>query len=271
MPHTGRIAHVDIEGRHSHFPSRAAWLYLPPAYLGVRRAQLPVLVLVPGQPGGPEDWLLAGKLADVVDAFAAAHDGLAPVVVVPDVTGSPFGNPLCLDSRLGATETYLADDVPDWIATHLQVAPGPLTIGGFSFGGTCALQLALRRPAVYPTFLDISGQAEPSLGDHAQTVGGAFGGDEAAFARVDPPDEMKAGRYPQSAGILAVGRDDSEFRAEDEQVTAAARAAGMTVMLDEPPGGHSWSMASDELGRALPWIAERTGLVGADLSRPVPS
>ncbi len=261
MPHTGRISHVDIPGRRSHFPSRAAWLYLPPAYLGTRRAQLPVLVLVPGQPGGPEDWLLAGKLADVVDAFAAAHDGLAPVVVIPDATGSPFGNPLCVDSRLGAAETYLADDVPEWIAGHLQVAPGPPAIGGFSFGGTCALQLAVRRPEVYPTFLDISGQAEPSLGDRAQTVGDAFGGDEAAFDRVDPLEELQARRFPGSAGILAVGRDDPDFRPQDEQVTTALRAAGMTVALDEPPGGHSWSMASDELGRALPWIAARTGLL----------
>lgn len=262
MPHTGRITHVDIPGRRSHFPSRAAWLYLPPAYLGARRAQLPVLVLIPGQPGGPEDWLLAGKLADVVDAFAAAHDGLAPVVVVPDSTGSSFGNPLCVDSRLGNTETYLTSDVPEWVASHLQVAPGPLAIGGFSFGGTCALQLAARRPDIYPTFLDISGQSEPSLGDPVQTVRDTFGGDRAAFARVDPLDELRTTRYPHSAGILAVGRDDPDFRPQDEQVAVAARAAGMTITLDEPPGGHSWSMASDELGRSLPWIAERTGLLG---------
>ncbi len=216
-------------------------------------------MLVPGQPGGPDDWLLAGRLADVADAFAAAHDGLAPVVVVPDSTGSPFGNPLCLDSRLGAAETYLADDVPEWVAAHLQVS-GRLAIGGFSFGGTCALQLAVRRPDVYPTFLDISGQAEPSLGDHARTVQDAFGGDEDAFRLVEPLAELAGKRYPTSAGWLAVGRDDPDFRPQDEQVAAAARAAGMQVTLDEPPGGHSWSMASDALGRALPWIAARTGL-----------
>ncbi len=261
MPRTGVITKVDIPGRRSHFPSRAAWLYLPPAYLGTRRAQLPVLVLVPGQPGGPDDWLLAGRLADVADEFAAAHHGLAPVVVVPDSTGSAFGNPLCLDSRLGNAETYLADDVPEWVAAHLQVSRS-LAIGGFSFGGTCALQLAVRRPEVYPTFLDVSGQAEPSLGDHAQTVGDAFGGDEDAFRRVEPLAELRAARYPNSAGVLAVGRDDPDFRPQDEQVAAAARAAGMQITLDELPGGHSWTMASDALGQALPWIGARTGLLG---------
>jgi hypothetical protein len=102
MPNTGRIATAAIPGR---FPARPAWLYLPPAYLGPVRARLPVLVLIPGQPGGPRDWLLAGRLAAVMDGFAATHDGLAPVVVVPDATGSNLGNTLCLDSRLGAAET----------------------------------------------------------------------------------------------------------------------------------------------------------------------
>jgi len=86
------------------------------------------------------------------------------VVVAADVTGSDLGNTLCLDSRLGAAETYLAEDVPPGAAANLQVDTSRLAIGGFSFGGTCALQSALRRPAVYPTFLDISGQAEPTLG-----------------------------------------------------------------------------------------------------------
>lgn len=87
MPAGGRIAHVDIPGRVSGFLARPAWVYLPPAYLASPRPRLPVLVMVPGQPGGPEDWFLAGHLAKVMDRFAEAHDGLAPQVVVTDVTG----------------------------------------------------------------------------------------------------------------------------------------------------------------------------------------
>lgn len=263
MPDTGRIARVDIPGAESGFAARPGWVYLPPAYLGSTRARLPVLVLVPGQPGGPQDWLLAGRLAEVADRFAAAHDGLAPVVVVPDVTGSDLGNTLCLDSRLGRAETYLAVDVPAWVARHLQVDPDRRAIGGFSFGGTCALQLAVRRPDVYPTFLDVSGQAEPTLGDRASTVAQAFDGDDDAFRRVAPLDELASGSWPGSAGVFAVGRDDPDFRPQTEQVAAAAAAAGMAVSVDELPGGHSWSMASQALARSLPWIGARGGLFDA--------
>jgi S-formylglutathione hydrolase FrmB len=268
MPTTGKISKVQIPGRTSGFPARPAWIYLAPAYLSSSRPRLPVLVLIAGQPGGPEDWLLAGRLAEVADRFAAAHDGLAPVIIMPDATGSSFGNPMCLDSRLGQAESYLATDVPGWAAANLQVDPEQRAIGGFSFGGTCALQLAVRRPDVYPTFLDISGQAEPTLGDHAHTVRAAFGGDEDAFRRVNPLDELRRATYPRCAGVFDVGRDDPDFRAQAKEMVRAARAAGMAASLAELPGAHSWSMASEALSRALPWISARTGLLDPALNPP---
>ncbi len=128
--------------------------------------------MLAGQPGSPEDWLNGGKLAMTMDAFAREHHGLAPVVVVPDGTGSQLANPLCLDSQLGKVASYLAVDVPTWIKTHLQVDPDPRSwaVGGLSYGGTCSLQLATNHPEVYPTFLDLSGQEEPTLGDRRRTV-----------------------------------------------------------------------------------------------------
>ena len=179
-----------------------------------------------------------------MDAFAAAHDGLAPVVVVPDVTGSSLGNTLCVDSRLGAAETYVAEDVPGWVGGHLEVDMTQLAIGGFSFGGTCALQLALRRPEVYRTFLDVSGQSQPTLGDLPRTVTAAFAGDIAAFQRVDPLSELRARTYPGTAGLFVVGRDDGVYRPQAEQVAAAAKAAGVAVTLLEVPGEHSWAIAT---------------------------
>jgi S-formylglutathione hydrolase FrmB len=259
MPRSGRIAHVDVPGVVSGFAARPAWVYLPPAYLASSRPLLPVLVLVPGQPGGPEDWLLAGRLATVLDHYAAGHAGIAPVVVVPDATGAPLANPLCLDSQLGRAETYLAVDVPAWIGSHLQVGPDR-AVGGFSFGGTCALQLAVRRPDVYPTFLDVSGQSEPTLGDHAGTVAAAFGGDEEAFRSVTPLALLAAHRFPGSAGVVTVGADDPVYGPQAQQVAAAARAAGMDITLSVRPGGHTWALAGDGLAEFLPLMARRTGL-----------
>ena len=261
MPGSGSISQVPLRGPRSGFPARSAWVYLPPAYLSSPRARLPVLVLIPGQPGGPDDWILAGRLPAVMDSFAAAHNGLAPVVIVPDVTGSAWGNTLCMDSRLGAADTYLARDVPSWAATTLQVDTSRMAVGGFSFGGTCALQMAVRHPEVYSTFLDISGEAHPTLGDRARTINQAFGGDQAAFERVDPLTILRVRRLPDSAGVVATGRDDREYGPQAAQVVIAARAAAMTIAVLQLPGGHTWANASLALSASLPWIGGRTGIL----------
>ncbi|NKS54635.1 esterase [Rhodococcus hoagii] len=263
LPASGRYTTVAIPGATSGFAARDAVVYLPPAYFANPRPMLPVLVMLAGQPGSPEDWLNGGKLAMTMDAFAREHHGLAPVVVVPDGTGSQLANPLCLDSQLGKVASYLAVDVPTWIKTHLQVDPDPRSwaVGGLSYGGTCSLQLATNHPEVYPTFLDLSGQEEPTLGDRRRTVDQAFGGDEAAFVAVNPLDLMKSRRYPDTAGIIVVGTRDDAYRGGAQKVFAAARDAGMDVQYVEVPGSHSFAVWSAGLRQEMDWLAERMGLI----------
>jgi S-formylglutathione hydrolase FrmB len=263
MPRAGQLTRVTIPGTRSGFRARPASVYLPPAYLASSRPLLPVLVLIAGQPGGPQDWLVAGTLAKVMDAFANAHAGLAPIVVVPDATGSTLANPMCLDSRLGNVESYLADDVPGWVRNNLQIDPDTRhwAIGGFSYGGTCSLQLAVRRARTYPTFLDISGQREPTLGSRTQTVQAAFGGDDSRFRAVNPLDILLDEKFRSSAGIVAVGADDRDYGPQAEQVTAATRNAGIAIQLVRLPGGHSWTIAASALRAALPWLGARGGLI----------
>lgn len=107
----------------------------------------------------------------MLDTFAAAHAGLAPVVV-DDRLGATFANLLCGDLPLGDTFPYLSVDGPAWIRAPLQVDPTPQdwAVGGLSSGGTCSLQLAVNAPPVYPTFLDFAGQDEPpsAIGQHRE-------------------------------------------------------------------------------------------------------
>ncbi|WP_346777539.1 alpha/beta hydrolase-fold protein [Rhodococcus sp. HNM0563] len=262
LPTSGAVITAPIPGATSGFEARAAHLYLPPAYFSDPRPELPVLVLLAGQPGSTEDWLIGGRLTQTMDAFASEHSGLAPIVVLADGTGSQFANPLCVDSHLGNVATYLSVDVPAWVRNNLQVDTDPRAwaIGGLSYGGTCALQMATLRPDVYPTFLDMSGQGEPTLGDRTRTVDEVFGGDEAAFERMNPADLLAHERFPESAGAFVVGSDDSEFRSGIEQLKAAAQAAGMDVHLTELPGGHSFEAWSAGLEKELPWLGQRLGL-----------
>ncbi|AXH95686.1 alpha/beta hydrolase [Ornithinimicrobium avium] len=263
LPAAGTVVRTPIPASDPGFSPREAYVYLPPAYLIRRRPLLPVLVLVAGVPGSPSDWLTGGELTATMDAFAAAHHGLAPVVVVPDDLGGSLTNPLCSDAWKGDVATYLQQDVPAWVTAHLQVDTDHAhwAVGGISNGGTCALQVATRAPRVFPTFLDMSGELHPTLGTPGRTLERGFGGDEAALEVNDPLTLMARQRYPQVAGIVSVGSDDHVYRQDAHQVYEAARAAGMDVQLREHPGGHAWTTWAAALADQLPWLARRQGLI----------
>jgi len=264
MPQTGAVYQADIPGVRSGFKARPAYIYLPPAYQATPRPQLPVLVLLAGEPGDPRNWVDFGQVQSMMDDFARAHHGLAPVVVMPDDLGSEFGNPLCLNSRLGQLQTYLTVDVPAWITGHLQVRPPGQgwAIAGFSEGGTCAIQLSTQAPRLYRVFVDISGQDEPTLGDRALTISRAFGGDAAAFARVNPVAVLARTRFPHSEGVFMAGANDSTYGPQQRTMYLAARRAGMSVRLMYLPGGHDWRLAHGALQANLGWLAGRLGITG---------
>ncbi|MEU0882588.1 alpha/beta hydrolase-fold protein [Lentzea sp. NPDC005914] len=260
LPDKGTVSEVPIPGV---FPARPAWVYLPPAYATTPRPKLPVIVLLAGQPGHPKHWIDGGRVVDNLDAYAREHDGLAPIVVVADQLGANNANPLCFDSALGQSESYLARDVPAWIKQRLTVDERreAWTIAGFSQGATCSVQLAVRAPDVYGNFIALAPQREPTLGTRQDTVKAAFGGDEAAFIRVNPMDILARQRFPQSAGVIVSGHDDATYRQADAEVFEACRKAGMDVLWKELPTGHDWNMAREGLFGSLPWFMQRTGVV----------
>lgn len=263
LPTEGTVTSVAIPGTVSGFPADDAWIYLPPAYRSNPRARLPVLMLLSGQPGIPRNWFDGSSLARTMDAYAAAHHGLAPVVVVPDWLGGSLANPMCVDSRSGVKDfSYLTVDVPNWVQAHLQVDPDPTqwAVGGLSAGGTCAVQLAVNAPARFPTFLGFSVQDHPTIGDHADTVATLFGGDEAAYDAVDPLKVLAARSFPGSAGILAAGASDTVYGPQTRTVYAAAQAAGMQVRYLELPGGHDSPFWAAALAASMPWLGTRLGL-----------
>jgi S-formylglutathione hydrolase FrmB len=260
----GVIRKAVIPGTVSGFQSRDAYVYLPPAYLSSPRPALPVLVLFSGQPGSPADWLTGGVLRSRLDRFAAEHAGVAPVAVVVDPNGSPSGNTLCLDSRIARADTFLARDVPDWINRTLDVDPDPRqwAAGGFSFGGTCAVQMATRHPDVYSAALAFSSEEEPALAkERAKTIEASFGADTAAFDRLTPLRIMAENRFDGHGVYFAAGDRDPQFTGHMDVLAAAARRAGFSVETHRIANtGHSWDTASNGLPGGLDFLARRWGI-----------
>jgi enterochelin esterase-like enzyme len=264
LPDGGVLRRAVIPGTSSGFESREAYIYLPPAYRTTPRPALPVLVLFSGQPGAPADWLTGGALRSRMDRYAAEHQGVAPVVVVVDPNGTASGNTLCMDSRIARADTFLATDVPAWINRTLDVDPDPSqwAAGGFSFGGTCAMQMVTRHPDIYGSALAFSSEKEPALAkEREKTIDASFGGDTEAFDRQTPLRLMKDNRFDGHAIYFGAGERDPEFIGYMEILSEAARSAGFTVEARRIPGaGHSWETGSKGLPEGLDFLASRWGI-----------
>lgn len=258
----GRLETVTIPSTTSAFRAREARVYLPPEH--EEPSQHPVLVLLAGVPGATDNWFTHGGAAEFIDEFAAGHDGQAPVVVAPDDTGEDNQDLLCMDSPVAAVDSYLSRDVPAWLGTQpwADQDTSRWAVGGLSYGGTCAYQLTVRHPALFPTFLDFSGESRPMLDTVDNAVSTLFDGDSRAYAKQDPLAILAKAHLPGTAGMLVVGSDDEPYTDEQREVEKACRQAGVQITSAELPGGHDWDVWRAALRRAGPFLGQRMKLDG---------
>jgi S-formylglutathione hydrolase FrmB len=263
LPALGEITEIDIPATVSKFPHRKAYVYVPPAFKAVPRPTLPVLVMLVGTPGQPKNWLSAADADKTANAYAAAHFGLAPIMVMPDANGSFTGDTECADGPRGNAETYLAVDVPNWIRQEFSVPMDPTrwAVAGLSEGGTCAVMLALRYPETFGRFMTLSGDLRPNLGSRADTINSIYGGDASQWDAHDPLLIMARHRFGSTSGFFAAGTGESAKLTAARHLSEAAIAAGMDTELHVASGAqHNFLAWTAAFKVGLPWIASRLGL-----------
>lgn len=267
VPPAGTVGTVTIPATVSGFPARPALVYLPPAARTAHPSAFPVVIMLSGQPGSPDDVFSAGRLAQIFDAYAASHNGYAPIVVVPDQLGVPEDNPMCVDSALGNAATYLTVDVPTWIRSHLHVTAGPAgwALAGFSQGATCTMQLGPANPQLFGTLFAISSELVPQQGSIENTINVGFGGSSKAFLAATPSVILAAhAPYASMNAIFAVGGNDARYLPWSKTLNAdAARAGIKTELLISPGTAHDWHTVIGAWTTALPQIAVDLGLPGS--------
>ncbi|KAB1503835.1 hypothetical protein F7230_01610 [Corynebacterium sp. 320] len=247
----------------SGFNSRDAVVYLPPAWFSEPRPQLPVLVLMPGSPGDPEQWFANGHADELADRYQRQHGGLAPIIASIDTTGSTFGNPLCTDSPEAKITTFVAEDVPIWLKKQFNAAPDQhtWTLGGMSYGGTCALQTILNRPEAYGTFLDFSGEISPNDGlSHQSTVSRYFDGSQELFDERNPESILTRSPHPDLVGHFVAGKDDDQPTEDLKRLNELAQRAGANTTFTIVDGGHDFEAWRQALEHSFSLVISRGGL-----------
>ena len=273
LPDHGATLSVTIPGQGLKFTPRQAYVWVPPAWFAPSHPQLPVIELLHGVPGQPSDWTRASYADATSLAFAKQHNGVAPILVMPDINGGLTADSECMNSTMfGQVETYLTKTVPDFMHKNFNARTrvGSFGIAGLSEGGTCAVTLALNNPKEYPVFANYSGDVSPQYQEDSQqqTIADLFGGSVAGYDAHNPPYLLGHNRYDGMSGWFEAGAQDPASMQAAHTLQGLAAKAGIDTCVTTPPGKHNFDFFTLAFQNSLPWLSWKLKLTPQPSSVP---
>lgn len=247
----GRLESIRVPGSRI---DRSALVYLPPQYQVDAAGQFPLVELVHGSPGQPSDWVTSLQIVQEMDSLISARQ-LGPLVLVMPSSNSGHEYEECVNGPLAADETYVADDVPAYMRAHYRVSSdaAQLGIAGFSSGGYCAANLALRQPGRFGAAAIIDGYFRAQDGPAAAALG-----DRRALLAANSPLEVAArlrpGSHPLPAFWVMAGTG-----AYGDYLTARSFVAELDHCADpafviDPGAGHNFYAWQKAVPSMLAWL-----------------
>jgi S-formylglutathione hydrolase FrmB len=251
----GRLSLVDLPGKLSDYDRRGL-VYLPPQYNQAQysKVRFPVVELFHGSPGTPLAWNTVLKISQVADSLMARHLIGPMVLVMPAINGSGRDYQDCVNGPSVNDDTYLTQDVrADMLARYRVSGDGyEWGAGGYSSGGFCAANLALRHRTSFGAAMAINGYFQAADGPAA----GALSNNKALEAANSPlylAERLTAGSGPVPAFWIAAGTHDrADYRPASVFAAAVNRLEQAPfVKLDAGDTANAWQAA---LPSALTWM-----------------
>jgi enterochelin esterase-like enzyme len=245
--------------------TRQGLVYLPPQYFQPPYSgeRFPVVELIHGAPGTPGDYEGRLKISGMLRKLIAAHKANPVVLVIPDANGGLDRSTQCLNTVHGEQdETYLATDVPDDVARRLRVAgPGPeWGIAGFSEGGYCAANLALRHPDRYGAAASLSGYYEPLRTNRLPQAVDPFHGDK-ALREANSPLKVLAKALPPSPlprfWVMSGNAVQSDMVQAQAFVDLVKQYQSNVPFMVVKGGQHNYVAWREAFPRMFEWITPR--------------
>jgi pimeloyl-ACP methyl ester carboxylesterase len=267
---SGRIGWVDLPGKLSGYDRRGL-VYLPPQYGQARYAHVkfPVVELFHGTPGAPLGWATVMKIQQVSNLLLAKHEIGPMVLVMPSINGTGHGQYQdCVNGPGVNDETYLTKDVRTDVYAHYRVSHDPYQWGlaGYSSGGYCAANLALRHRGSYGAAAIIDGYYRATDGPAANALNRSQVL-EIANSPLYEAERLTADTSPLPAFWIAAGSHGPDYK--PATVFAAAMDRVQQVPFFKMNAGDTLNAWEAALPVALTWIWQQVAPPDLRVTFPV--
>lgn len=255
QPAVGKIESVQLPGALSGI-NRPGLVYLPPQYFQAKYAQtaFPVVELLHGSPGTPSAWIVHLQLARIAGQLLSQHL-VGPMVLVMPAIDAGHNYEDCVDAPKALDDTYITQDVRNDIEARFRVStvPAEWAVAGYSSGGYCAANLALRHPADFGASGIMDGYFRAQDGPAAR----ALHHNPAAEAANDPLQAATlAGRNggPLPAFWLSAGDGDAADIGGVRAFIAALHDVEAVPFYRIPGASHNFYAWEPSIPYFLQWV-----------------
>jgi pimeloyl-ACP methyl ester carboxylesterase len=252
---SGSIGWVTLPGKLSGY-SRRGLVYLPPQYGEARYAHVrfPVVELFHGTPGTPLTWETVLRIGQVANQLIAKHLIGPMIFVMPSINGSGHQYQDCVNGPGTSDDTYLTKDVRTDMLARYRVSQDAYEWGlaGYSSGGFCAANLALRHRTSFGAAAVINGYFRAADGPAGTALNHSLPL-EAANSPLYLAERLTANGSPLPAFWVAAGTNDKADYQPATVFTAAMNRIEQVPFykLNAGDTANEWSAA---LPNALAWM-----------------
>ena len=141
-------------------------VHLPVGYDPRSPHEYPVILGLHGFPSSPQRFMRLNFIS-TIDQLTAEHKMAPTIVVAPRIDTPSTLDTECVNYAAGQpqTDTWLAHDLPLWVAHHFRVQPRRTSWAavGYSYGAWCAASISLRHPDVFGAAVVLLGYFRPDF------------------------------------------------------------------------------------------------------------
>ena len=208
-----------------------------------------VTELFSGYPGVPSTWIGALKGINTLEDLENSHQIPQTIAIIPSINVAPHEDTECMNYRGGPqVETWLTKDMRLFAERYLGVDARPWSTFGYSTGGWCAAEIAIRHQDQYSAAISLAGYFSPAYAFGTSITERDYLKNEYNLFRI-----LKSGN--NSVKLLVIASKNDRFSYGSTQTFIKNVNNLLSIKYDEiPSGGHNLSVWRPYVKTGFLWL-----------------